>query len=58
VQQYQQVKLQDVVKQKAMVKEYPVKQPSMRARSVDGKAWEMPEEQVHDAVWVCHPPRQ
>jgi hypothetical protein len=52
------VKLQEVVKQKVMEKEYPVMQPLMQARKVGGKARGMVEEQVHDAVWVCHPPRQ
>jgi hypothetical protein len=52
------VKLKEVVKQTAMEKEYPVMQPLMRARSVGGKARGMVEELVHDAVWVCHPPRR
>jgi hypothetical protein len=44
------VKLQKVVKQEAMVKEYLVKQPLMQARSVGEKVQGMLEEQVHGSV--------
>jgi hypothetical protein len=43
MQQYQQVKLQEVVKQKVMEKEYPVTQPLMRARRV-----------LQSVIGLCH----
>jgi hypothetical protein len=46
------------MKLKVMEKEYLVMQPLMQARSIGGKAWGMLEELVHDAVWVCRPPRR